>query len=612
MSRPRHLFSPFHGCIICLALLILLAALSGCRHTQAPAGGLVSEKLSPEQAAFDAFAEELFVSELKRDPIGCRYLLSAPEAFGIRLAELCLPSEDPSSRATGAALWEEYRERLAAFDPALLNEEAALLLRIFSRRIDEQLALAPYLLYDEPLSPYAGIHVQLPVLLAEYALRGRDDIDAYFGLLRSLPDYFSSIAAFEKEKASAGLFMSREALLVVRNACDSFAAPAEQHLLLASFEERILSLSDLTRAERALCMEENRRLVTETVLPCWRRLSEELSQLSGAAGDAQGIGRLPNGESFYELLAKSTTGTDYSREELLKILTDALEICRSRLQLLLLDEPELLSLLDDFHFLTQEPESIVAELRENLTEEYPEPPRAVCTVRQVPESLAPFTAPAFYLISPLDDPYQNTIYLNTAGAGLSGTRLYATLAHESWPGHLYQNIYFAGSSSYPLRQLLSCPGFSEGWATYAEHRVYEQAPSSDPVLARACRLESELNLLLSALADLLVGGFGQSLEQLGEFLRQFVSISEAGLDELYLYVCAEPCAYLKYAVGYLEFERLRSLCEQHIGTDFSPAEFHRVLLQTGEAPFPIVEEILAAHRLCPGTAAPARAARPTG
>ena len=51
-------------------------------------------------------------------------------------------------------------------------------------------------------------------------------------------------------------------------------------------------------------------------------------------------------------------------------------------------------------------------------------------------------------------------------------RLFTTLAHEGYPGHLYQTTYYANTNPDPLRNLLNFSGYVEGWATYAEMCSY--------------------------------------------------------------------------------------------------------------------------------------------
>lgn len=80
--------------------------------------------------------------------------------------------------------------------------------------------------------------------------------------------------------------------------------------------------------------------------------------------------------------------------------------------------------------------------------------------------------PAFYMIPPVDVTDSNVIYLNNSQI-TDNLTLFTTLAHEGYPGHLYQQSAFSATKPDPLRQTMNFLGYVEGWATYAENMSYE-------------------------------------------------------------------------------------------------------------------------------------------
>ena len=102
-------------------------------------------------------------------------------------------------------------------------------------------------------------------------------------------------------------------------------------------------------------------------------------------------------------------------------------------------------------------------------------------------------SPAFYLTPPIDTLSPNDIYINRH-ANMSGLELYTTLAHEGFPGHLYQTITFASSAPIPSDTFRPWVVTWKGWATYAESFAYTyyQPDSTDGQLAW---LNRSLNLL---------------------------------------------------------------------------------------------------------------------
>ena len=108
----------------------------------------------------------------------------------------------------------------------------------------------------------------------------------------------------------------------------------------------------------------------------------------------------------------------------------------------------------------------------------------------------------FYLTAPLDDRNQNVIYINPK-AGYKGLELYSTLAHEGYPGHLYQTVYSSDCGIQPVRSLLNFGGYVEGWATYVEMQSFSYG-CSDTDIAAIYRLNRSLNLGISSFLDILI------------------------------------------------------------------------------------------------------------
>lgn len=102
------------------------------------------------------------------------------------------------------------------------------------------------------------------------------------------------------------------------------------------------------------------------------------------------------------------------------------------------------------------------DLRSKITDTFPEIPDVDFQVKYVPESMQDYLSPAFYMIPAIDNLTENVIYINN-GQTASGLNLYTTLAHEGYPGHLYQTVYFSASEPDPIRSILDFGGYVEGW-----------------------------------------------------------------------------------------------------------------------------------------------------
>ena len=199
-------------------------------------------------------------------------------------------------------------------------------------------------------------------------------------------------------------------------------------------------------------------------------------------------------------------------------------------------------------------------------------------------------SPAFYLIPALDNYEENVIYINPAHNS-EMIPLFTTLAHEGYPGHLYQTTYFSATNPNPLRHLLSFEGYVEGWATYAEMCSYSLLPiKSDYSLF----LQKNASFILGmyAMADIGIHYHGWDASDTVTYFSSYGIGDEKTIKDIYDYIVASPGNYLKYYIGYVEILELKKKAIDHYGDDFSQKDFHQNLLEIGPAPFDIIEKYL--------------------
>ena len=176
--------------------------------------------------------------------------------------------------------------------------------------------------------------------------------------------------------------------------------------------------------------------------------------------------------------------------------------------------------------------------------------------------------------------------------------MFSTLAHEGYPGHLYQtNYYQKMCNPAPLRSLLRTEGYDEGWGTYAQLYSYQflNFKDTDEKNTEALRKLHQNNdlfsLSLSALSDLYVNYKNYDRDTLEEYLKKY-GITGESVSSIYQYVTENPVSYLSYCMGYYEFMQLRNSMEKSLGDSFDIKEFHRIILDTGSCPFPLLKKEL--------------------
>ena len=560
----------------CCLLVILISFLSG----NAFWSSLHAESSDRQ---FRTFTRRLFQTEVSANTISLHYTLRSPSDYGIADIPATYGSLSSDPVAAKASV-RNVLSSLQEFDPGTLSSENALTFKILDTYLENASTGTDYLLYQEPLGPVSGIHTQLPVLLSEYSFYDTQDVETYLALLKETPAYFDSVIRFEQKKAASGLFMPDYQVDSVLNTCQSFIDMGKENYLVSTFDERIASLDLLPENKKDSFRAENMELVTEEIYPAYQNLITAIKSLKGKGTNEQGLSHFPYGKKYYEYLVRQTTGCNESISRL-RLMTRAqiLEDLSAMQKVLFPADAALTqaSVLEQ-----TPPDSMLDDLRSKITDTFPEIPDVDFQVKYVPESMQNYLSPAFYMIPAIDNLTENVIYINN-GQTASGLNLYTTLAHEGYPGHLYQTVYFSASEPDPIRSILDFGGYVEGWATYAEMMSYYLAPLSKTE-ASLLQKNSSVILGLYALADMGIHYDGWSVTDTVRFFSDYGINDANAVQSVYELIIGSPANYLKYYIGYLKFYELKKEMADALGNQFSQKEFHRAVLDVGPAPFEIV------------------------
>lgn len=534
---------------------------------------------------FDAFMQEIFVEEVTDDTLTLNYTLASPKDFGIDEKEVTLGDYSTAAMKEEALQTENWIARLQTFDYKALSDEQQLTYDIVADRLLLEKDAADMALYTEVLGPNTGIQAQLPVLLAEYNFRTREDIDTYLELLGCVPDYFGQIIAFEKEKADAGLFMSDVTADEIISQCRGFIETEEENYLITVFDETIEGFLGLTDEEIADYKEKNINAVKESVIPAYEALIEGLEQLKGSGSNQGGLAGLEKGKEYFDYLMKVTTGSSREPKAVENLLEEHIKGAQKELSLVLDESPEAYYAALDAEFPHTDPTEALEFLKEAVREDFPDIPEVSYEVKYVNPSLEEYLSPAFYVTPAIDDYDNNSIYIN--GASDAGG-LFTTLAHEGYPGHMYQNVYFQSVSESPIRNIINITGCSEGWATYVEMYAYYKSDIEEDA-ATILQLNNEAALLVYARTDIGVNYDGWSKEDTVNYLRDF-GFAKEDAESIFQTMVEEPCKYMPYALGYLEIKLLREEAEEKMGDAFVLKDFHEFFLNQGACPFALIRE----------------------
>lgn len=563
-----------HSMALFLALSLMILPIAACKS---------GKKADETQERFDAFTNEVFVSDITENIMNLHWTLAFPENYGIDDYEISFGSFSKEYEEESFRELRDMLKELKEFDYEQLTEDQKLIYDIMLTYGEDNLKTEKFRLYYDYLSPTNGVQSYLPTLLAEYKFYKKQDVADYLDTLRLFPDYFKDLMAFEQEQADNGFFMPDFEADKVIDQCRQFMEDPENHYLIDSFNLRLEETDFLTEEEKESYRAENEDLVRNTLIPAYGYLADELAGLKGSSENDAGLCYFEDGREFYELLVRDSTGSDKSVKEFEDLIMTNLQNDLENIWNLSLE-------YDDFDRMMEcpvdlsDPYTVLNLLKDGIAGDFPASGELPFKVSYVPASMEEYMNPAYYILPPVDYLENNAIYINNKHSS-DDIEQFVTLAHEGFPGHLYQTTYFYGKNPSAIRKLFGFSGYSEGWGTYAEIYAYRLAGLDDKMV-QLNELNKTYTLALYCLTDIGINYEGWTFEDTVEFL----GVDEDTCREIYEIMVEEPALYLAYYGGYLEFTKLREKAEETLGEKFNLKDFHTFLLDIGPAQFEIIED----------------------
>lgn len=560
------------------------------------AAGYFSAHGITENGKFEAFTQEVFRNEVSGSSLTLHYSLAHPEKQGIRQKAASLGTV-PTDMKNTYKVCQQYEDKLKAFRCSHLSTENQMTLDSMLLYYHTEKSLGDNYLLQESLGPSLGIQAQLPVLLAEYAFYEDRDISDYLNLLTTIRPYFQSIIKFEQKKSQAGFFMSDATLDRILAQCSAFIRNPDENYMLDIFRTKISDYGKLSGSEQQTLILTHQNLMKTEVIPAYQELMTGLEALRGTGKNPRGLAYFKGGKAYYLYLLQSQTGTYVPVKEIEKRLSRQLSSEIGIVGNMLRQNPELLTTLDKgISFTEIRPAQMLSSLQKKISSDFPPLEDVSFELKTVHDSMKDYLSPAFYLTPPMDTGTPNVIYINPS-ANYQGLELFTTLAHEGFPGHLYQTVSFERQNPSGIRNLLDTSGFAEGWATYVEPFAYEYAAdyildSSASDLARLTWLNRSINLCMYSLLDIEIHYNGWNQAEAASFLKAFGIEDSTVISEIYQYILETPGNYLKYYWGYLSLLDLRTAEQKRLGQDFDMKDFHRRVLKIGGVQFPVLEKYI--------------------
>jgi uncharacterized protein (DUF885 family) len=237
---------------------------------------------------------------------------------------------------------------------------------------------------------------------------------------------------------------------------------------------------------------------------------------------------------------------------------------------------------------------MVKEAEEGIKPYFNEIPVSPVEVRAVPEYSEQTAAGGYYQSPSLDGSRPGVFYANLYDIKQTATFGMRTLAfHEAVPGHHFQIALNQENSDLTFYRKFGygTSAFSEGWALYSEQLALEIGLAKD--------LYDELGILQSELfrANRLVVDTGMhhkrwTREQAMKYMKETTGMSDTEVRvEIERYI-VWPGQATSYKMGMLKILELRQKAKKALGEKFDLKTFHSIVLDQGNVPLFILEELV--------------------
>jgi uncharacterized protein (DUF885 family) len=530
----------------------------------------------------------MFSDYVTSDTLSLHLTVDNPDSIG--LTEPDVKMWNVSKEETDAYYdnCRDYLEQLDTINYDNLTDDEKIIYDVIAYDLEEAILFEDYYYYSSPFNSLTGIQSNLPLIMSEYTFENKQDIDDYIVLLNDTYRLFEEMMVFEAERAAEGLGASDANLEKIIESCTVFMEDQEDHFLVTSFADRIAKVDDLTESEKQDYIQQNQAALDESIFPAYQILIDGFTDLLGTGVNEGGLCNFENGETYYEILLKRESSSDFTINQAVNELDTAIDDSLDVIYDTTYDDvfEEAYSTYDFSAGTIQENLDFCSSL---IQTDFPAIADHEVTLKEVPSQLEDFFSPAAYLTCKIDDPTDNIILTNPAS--LDGYQnLLEIIAHEGYPGHMYEAIYHSEHIDSYYQRSASFIAYSEGWAEYSSAYVLSQT-EYDQTLVDYVTAESNIfNLFFPARIDIGVNYEGWDLQDVNDYLLEYNLDYPEYAEICYDRAIEIPCYIMKYAYGQIQTFEIISDVAQRVDDTVTLLDIHTAYLDIGPAPFPIIEE----------------------
>ena len=551
---------------------------------------------TPDPAASEAFSaldKEIFTWYATSDGFSFLFLIDDPQAIGIDPATVEMSWGDFSEESSheNALEADAFLTRLREIPRSGLSEAEQLAYDVIEQYLTDVVEGDKYPYFYEPLTKIVGLQANMPLNMALLPIDTEQDAVDYITLLNDTPRYYGQLLTYEQGRAEAGLFMTEDELDGVLLDCKGIMDSRDASFLYTVLNDAVDAIDGLSDERRAELKKSNADALEKNFFPAYDTLYDGLKGLRGKCRTKAGMCAISaDAKAYYAYGMRTEADNLLSVEETYQLLDDELMNLLVEMIEIGQSDPNLFDRATDLT--SGDTETDVALLKSITAEILPALPEHEVDMQNVPEELEDMLSPAAYVIPPVDEWKRNTVLINLSSVD---DEFLLTLAHEMYPGHLYQYVYQRAleSPSY-MQRAAGISGYSEGWSQLSEDLVLEHQTTYDHNYGLYTGVTTRFNTLLPAVASILVNYYGYNEESLATSLSKYLQFFDVDTKEIassfYATSVEMPFYYMKYAVGYAQLKALIRYAQDELGDAYDESAFLKAYLDMGRGQFNLIEE----------------------
>lgn len=548
---------------------------------------------------FDNYLTELYKDTMQDDYLSMHFGIEDYESFGITKPEVTI-GELSYDFVAEIEETEEELKKLQSFDYNSLSYRQQVDYSVMEYSYLETLASLAYgnysLLFDNGVS----LHSNLITNFTEYVFRSDEDVEDYLILLQDIDRYLDDAVEYTNKQAELGIALQDYSLDETLEYIDGFIAKVEDNELIVSFDNKIDLFDGIDEVKKEEYKAQNKEIVIDEVIKAYSDLKDSLEDLRGKSrldGDDAGAYEYDKGygEMLVYLNASNNMELDELYDEIYDILVDEL------IDMLTIAEENPDDYEDAIDFIYEPSTNEILEmdfydaldyLANCISQDYPEIGNVNYEISLLDPSVANPNILAYYVEAPYDNPDHNVVRVNPTSLNTGTAFSFATLAHEGFPGHLYQHAYYSKVGHNPARDIMSFIAYGEGQAMFAEIDAYNYLKIGNENVTFVVAFNDFIfPYIIEAIAEMGVNGYGWSKEDLKDNLSTLVNLDDDGFEAIYEGAVSGAGSLIPYGTGLAQFIELEKDFIEETGLN-NKKEFRELILKNGEMPFVILEDII--------------------